>query len=104
MSRFLTPQVYEELYSLRTSAGSDIDTCIQPGIDSPDKISCGIVACDEECYELFSAIFDPVIRSRHRGFERGQQMCGATLSLQELSGLVIKIIYFRFCDFYVTHN
>jgi len=101
MGRFLTPPVYEELYNLRTSAGSDIDTCIQPGIDSPDKISCGIVACDEECYELFSTIFDPVIRSRHRGFERGQQIRGAALSLQELSEKKFDPLYVKSTHFLV---
>ena len=86
MGRFLTPKVYEKLYNIRTSAGCDIDMCIQPGIDSPDKISCGIVAGDEECYELFSDIFHPVIRSRHQDFERDQEVCGGELSLQDLSG------------------
>ena len=93
MARFLTPTVYEQLYNIRTSAGCDIDTCIQPGIDGPDRISCGIVAGDEECYELFSDIFDPVICSRHRGFERGQRVRGGKMVVKDLEGFCL-IKYF----------
>jgi len=89
MGRYLTPSVYEELYSMRTSAGCDIDTCIQPGIDSPEKISCGIVAGDEECYDLYDNIFAPVISDRHRGFTIGvTQQVGQEMTLDELKGIV----------------
>ena len=30
--------------------------------------TCGIVAGDEESYELFSEIFDPIISARHGGY------------------------------------
>ena len=30
--------------------------------------TCGLVAGDEECFELFKEIFDPVISARHNGY------------------------------------
>ncbi|XP_057302807.1 creatine kinase M-type-like [Hydractinia symbiolongicarpus] len=71
MARYLTEDVYEELYQRKTTSGTNLDSCIQTGIDNPEKVSCGIVAGDEECYDVFADIFDPVITDRHRGFRRG---------------------------------
>lgn len=73
MARYLTKELYEKLYICRTNFGCNLDACIQTGVDNPDKYSCGIVACDEECYDLFSKLFDPVITDRHRGFVRGKK-------------------------------
>lgn len=83
MARYLTPEVYEELFNIRTSSGYNIDACIQTGIDNPEKYSCGIVAGDEECYDLFSILFDPVITDRHRGFVRGRKTIGK-ITIKEL--------------------
>ena len=86
MARYLSQQVYEDLFSLRTSAGCDFDTCIQTGIDCPEKVSCGLVAGDEECYDLFSVVFDPVISDRHRGFGRGNPIIGMEMNINDLKG------------------
>ncbi|WP_411016952.1 hypothetical protein, partial [Salmonella sp. s51944] len=32
----------------------------------------GMVAGDEECYEVFKELFDPVIDERHNGYRPGQ--------------------------------
>lgn len=70
MARYLTQELYEELSTRKTTANFDFDSCIQIGIDNPDKMNCGIVAGDEECYDIFSELFDAVITDRHRGYMR----------------------------------
>ena len=30
--------------------------------------TCGIVAGDEECFEVFKELFDPIISARHNGY------------------------------------
>ena len=45
--------------------------CIQTGIDNPGHpfISiCGIVAGDEESYDVFAPIFNPIIAAKHGGY------------------------------------
>ena len=32
--------------------------------------TCGLVAGDEECFELFAEVFDPVISARHNGYAK----------------------------------
>lgn len=32
--------------------------------------TCGLVAGDEECFELFADVFDPVISARHNGYAK----------------------------------
>ena len=68
MARYLTLELYEELSTRRTTANFDFDSCVQIGIGNPEKVNCGIVAGDEECYDVFSEIFDAVITDRHRGY------------------------------------
>lgn len=86
MARYLTEDVYEELYQRRTTSGTNLDSCIQTGIDNPEKVSCGIVAGDEECYDVFADIFDPVITDRHRGFRRGVRQHETKLIIDGLKG------------------
>ena len=74
MARYLTQELYEELCTRKTTANFDFDSCIQVGIDNPDKVNCGIVAGDEECYDVFAELFDAVITDRHRGFLRSAKM------------------------------
>lgn len=92
MARYLTQEVYEEMYGIRTTSGYTIDACIQTGIDNPEKYSCGIVAGDEECYDLFSRLFDPVINDRHRGFVRGKEKIGHA-NINDLKGKFSLVFY-----------
>merc|ERR1711907_135411 len=44
---------------------------IKTGVDNPGHPhikTVGVVACDEECYEVFAELFDPVIDARHGGY------------------------------------
>ena len=54
-----------------TPNGYTLDQAIQTGVDNPGHPfikTVGIVAGDEESYDVFSELFDPIISERHNGF------------------------------------
>lgn len=74
LKRILTREIYVELADQTTKFGSTLDECLRPGLDNPegnpdDKakkfMSCGFVAYDAECYDLFRLLFDKIIEIRH---------------------------------------
>lgn len=67
------PEIYKELKDKKTKLGVTLGHCIKTGIDNPGHPmikTCGIVAGDEECFELFAPIFDPIISARHNGYAK----------------------------------
>jgi len=65
------PELYAKLKGKTTSLGVNIGHCIKTGIDNPGHPmikTVGMVAGDEESYELFAELFDPVISNRHNGY------------------------------------
>jgi len=64
MSKCLTKEIYEKLKLTQTSAGYTLEKAIQTGVDNP-HLGVGITAGDEESYEVFKEIFDPVIEGWH---------------------------------------
>ncbi|XP_033023927.1 creatine kinase U-type, mitochondrial [Lacerta agilis] len=71
MASNLTPTIYAQLCDKATPTGWTLDQCIQTGVDNPGHPfikTVGMVAGDEESYEVFAAIFDPVIEERHNGY------------------------------------
>ncbi|XP_070559688.1 creatine kinase, flagellar-like isoform X2 [Ptychodera flava] len=71
MSKCLTPQIYKKLSALKTQSGYTLDRCIQTGVDNPGHpfiMTVGMVAGDEECYDLYKDLFDPVIDGRFNGY------------------------------------
>ena len=55
----------------RTKNGVTLDQCIQTGVDNPGHPfiqTVGAVAGDEESYEVFADLFDPIIEERHNGY------------------------------------
>uniref|UniRef100_A0A8B9H0D4 Creatine kinase S-type, mitochondrial n=1 Tax=Astyanax mexicanus TaxID=7994 RepID=A0A8B9H0D4_ASTMX len=72
MASALTPAIYAKLRDRVTSNNWTIDQCIQTGVDNPGHPfikTVGMVAGDEESYELFAELFDPVIKDRHNGYD-----------------------------------
>lgn len=72
------------ILQLRTSTGFTIDQAIQTGIDNPGHpfiMTVGCVAGDEESYEIFAELFDPVIEARHKGKyrERDNEVCALAM-------------------------
>merc|ERR1719389_593406 len=63
--------VYDELKGLKTSTGVTLADCMKTGVDNPGHPhikTVGLVAGDEESYEVFKALFDPIISDRHNGY------------------------------------
>jgi creatine kinase len=49
-----------------------LDNAIQTGVDNPGHpviYTVGVVAGDEESYETFAPLFDPIIEERHNGYK-----------------------------------
>merc|ERR1719327_1662819 len=73
MAEFLVanPGVYDALKGKKTTGGTTLAQCIKTGVDNPGHPhikTVGLVACDEESYEVFKELFDPVISARHGGY------------------------------------
>ncbi|XP_043087584.1 creatine kinase, mitochondrial 2a (sarcomeric) [Puntigrus tetrazona] len=72
MASSLTPAIYAKLRDRITPNNWTLDQCIQTGVDNPGHPfikTVGMVAGDEESYEVFAEIFDPVIKDRHNGYD-----------------------------------
>merc|ERR1719313_2046193 len=71
MAELMTPEIYNNLKDKKTSTGITLAQCIKTGVDNPGHPhikTVGMTACDEESYEVFKALFDPVISARHNGY------------------------------------
>lgn len=72
MAKVLTKELYAKLRDKQTSSGFALDDCIQTGVDNPGHpyiLTVGCVAGDEETYDVFKDLFDPVIQDRHGGYK-----------------------------------
>ncbi|CAH1797013.1 unnamed protein product [Owenia fusiformis] len=75
MAKCLTPAIYAKLRDKATPNGWTLDQCIQTGVDNPGHPfikTVGIVAGDEESYDTFADLFDPIIEDRHGGYTKDQ--------------------------------
>merc|ERR1712119_188828 len=73
MAKVLTKEMYSKLRRLQTPSGFTVDDIIQTGVDNPGHpfiMTVGCVAGDEESYEVWSDLFDPVISDRHNGYSK----------------------------------
>lgn len=73
MAKVLTPSMYAKMADKQTPGGYTLDECIQTGVDNPGHpfiMTVGVVAGDEECYEVFAELFDPIISDRHNGYAK----------------------------------
>uniref|UniRef100_H3DNS1 creatine kinase n=1 Tax=Tetraodon nigroviridis TaxID=99883 RepID=H3DNS1_TETNG len=72
MSKVLTKEIYAKLRGKSTPSGFTLDDVIQTGVDNPGHpfiMTVGCVAGDEESYEVFKDLLDPVISDRHGGYK-----------------------------------
>lgn len=98
MAKVLTMEMYGKLRDKQTPSGFTVDDVIQTGVDNPGKdadvadpirssdphgqvlmffrppghpfiMTVGCVAGDEESYEVFKDLFDPIISDRHGGYK-----------------------------------
>lgn len=64
LKKYLTPELYRELENKTTACGFVLDDVIRSGLENPDG-NIGVYAGDEDCYDIFSKIFDPIIQDYH---------------------------------------
>ena len=78
--RLLTPEIFSKVKDKRTSRGYDIDKLIESGVlyhsttnqhirsarESLTENSTRLLSGDNECYDLFSELIDPVISEVHQ--------------------------------------
>ncbi|KAI0214334.1 Creatine kinase S-type, mitochondrial [Lamellibrachia satsuma] len=72
IAKFLTPGMYALLRNKVTASNWSFDQCIQVGVDnpgSPYSEPVGLVAGDEDSYEVFAEMFDAIISYKHGGFK-----------------------------------
>merc|ERR1719390_429041 len=71
MKECLTKAMYDNLKGKTTPGGCTLAQCMKTGVDNPGHPhikTVGLVACDEESYDVFKDLFDPVISARHNGY------------------------------------
>ncbi|KAM9499128.1 creatine kinase M-type-like [Salvelinus alpinus] len=72
MAKVLTKDMYAKLRDKQTPSGFILDDIIQTGVDNPGHpfiMTVGCVAGDEESYEIFKDLLDPIISDRHSGYK-----------------------------------
>jgi len=72
MAKVLTKEMYGKLRDKQTPSGFTVDDVIQTGVDNPGHpfiMTVGCVAGDEESYEVFKDLLDPIISDRHGGYK-----------------------------------
>ena len=85
MAKYLTPELYEQYWNIETQSGFSFDHLLQSGIDVPQFPNCGFIAGDEECYETFKGLTDPILTEKHNGFVRGIHYQATCLDPSQLS-------------------
>jgi len=68
LSKFLTREVFDTLSAKQTVNGFTLQQAINSGIVNLDS-GIGVYAGDEESYETFAPLFDPIIQEYH-GFSK----------------------------------
>jgi creatine kinase len=89
MAEFLVknPAVYDNLKDKKTKNGCTLADCIKTGVDNPGHPhikTVGLVACDEESYDVFRDLFDPVTIAR-QGYDHTKKPQPTNMNLNELS-------------------
>ena len=99
MGRLLTPETFAKVKDKRTSRGYDIDKLIESGLhhsttnqhmrsarESFMENSAGLLSGDEECYDLFSDLMDPVISKVHQIDEMKSLRSEINFNWKEIKG------------------
>jgi len=75
--------VYDALKGKTTPNGVTLAHCIKTGVDNPGHPhikTVGLTAGDEESYDVFKELFDPVISARHGGYDADETPTDLDLS------------------------
>lgn len=70
MAKHLTPDIFAKVKDKCTTKKYNLEKLIESGLEPADgasvKIPAGLLAGDEECYDVFSDLIDPVIGDIHQ--------------------------------------
>lgn len=100
MDRFLTPEIFSKVKDKRSAKGYDIDKLIESGLRDTvatdmHKMAAGetlvensirLLAGNEECYDLFRELIDPVIREVHQIYRMENLRSEVNLNWEEITG------------------
>jgi len=73
MAKCMTEEIYNKLKDVVTPNGVTLEDVIQTGVDNPGHpfiFTVGAVAGDEETYDTFAELLDPIIEGRHNGYAK----------------------------------
>jgi len=89
MAEFLVNNrhVYDKLKDKQTKSGATLADCMKTGVDNPGHPhikTVGLVACDEECYQTFKELFDPVTVAR-QGYDHTKANQPTNMDISKLS-------------------
>ncbi|WP_457744411.1 phosphagen kinase [Sulfurimonas sp.] len=71
LAKYLTQEVFDKLKDKKTAHGFTLAQAINSGVQNPDS-SIGAYVGDEESYEVFALLFDPIIEEYH-GFTKSDK-------------------------------
>lgn len=66
LKKYLTPEVWSQLKDRTTRGGVTLHDCIRSGLATPESVI-GLYAGDADSYDVFNALFAPVIAECHAG-------------------------------------
>ncbi|CCD12815.1 unnamed protein product [Trypanosoma congolense IL3000] len=69
LKKYLTKEVFDELKDKKTALGATLLDVIQSGVQNLDS-GIGVYAPDAEAYNVFGALFNPIIEDYHKGFKQ----------------------------------
>merc|ERR1711912_15079 len=81
------PEVYNKLKGKKTSTGVTLADCMKTGVDNPGHPhikTVGLVAGDEESYQVFKELFDPVTIAR-QGYDHTKKPQPTNMDISQLS-------------------
>jgi creatine kinase/arginine kinase len=78
----LSPEIFNELKDKKTNFNFTLEKAINSGVKNIDS-GIGVYAGDEESYELFAKLFDPIIEDYH-GFTK-EQSHKSNMAMDELN-------------------
>merc|ERR1712178_462415 len=81
------PEVYNKLKDKKTSTGVTLADCMKTGVDNPGHPhikTVGLVAGDEESYQVFKELFDPVTIAR-QGYDHTKKPQPTNMDINQLS-------------------
>jgi creatine kinase len=83
MRKTMTPELFAKLKDVKSSKGYTLSNGMQAGVLRP-HLGVGFTCGDEECFELFKDVIDPIVKGWH-GFDPSKETHQSNLDFDSLS-------------------